>query len=181
VPTKIDEACHVCAGRGASGDRARALEPDRRRAYSAARVRDAELLPRPGQRSTSACPLRSSATRDMGVGELNNCYEDAELTDTIRPGRTSTSSRTPGWREASQLQVARVQGLRHEPQSVGAQPGCHTRPYRLQLRAAVQPSAHRDTSAGQVTRRSRPASESPSSRASSPVEALFAKIFSARS
>ena len=23
------------------------------------------------------------ATRDMGVGELNNCYEDAELADTI--------------------------------------------------------------------------------------------------
>ena len=40
------------------------------------------------------------ATRDMGVGELNNCYEDAELADTIvdrteaamRAGRVSSLS-----------------------------------------------------------------------------------------
>src|SRR5207247_8156869 len=29
------------------------------------------------------------ATRDMGVGELNNCYEDAELADTIAADGTN--------------------------------------------------------------------------------------------
>ena len=35
------------------------------------------------------------ATRDMGVGELNNCYEDAELADTIVAVGTNALRRRP--------------------------------------------------------------------------------------
>ena len=35
------------------------------------------------------------ATRDMGVGELNNCYEDAELADTIFAVGTNASRPRP--------------------------------------------------------------------------------------
>ena len=34
-------------------------------------------------------------TRDMGVGELNNCYEDAELADTIVAVGTKRWRRRP--------------------------------------------------------------------------------------
>ncbi|WP_315731562.1 MULTISPECIES: arsenate reductase (azurin) large subunit [unclassified Bradyrhizobium] len=45
--------------------------------FSAMKVRNIRIHNRPAYNS------EVHATRDMGVGELNNCYEDAELADTI--------------------------------------------------------------------------------------------------
>jgi arsenite oxidase large subunit len=45
--------------------------------FSAMKVKNIRIHNRPAYNS------EVHATRDMGVGELNNCYEDAELADTI--------------------------------------------------------------------------------------------------
>ena len=45
--------------------------------FGAMKIKNARIHNRPAYNS------EVHATRDMGVGELNNCYEDAELADTI--------------------------------------------------------------------------------------------------
>ena len=45
--------------------------------FGAMKVKNIRIHNRPAYNS------EVHATRDMGVGELNNCYEDAELADTI--------------------------------------------------------------------------------------------------
>ena len=45
--------------------------------FGAMKVKNIRIHNRPAYKS------EVHATRDMGVGELNNCYEDAELADTI--------------------------------------------------------------------------------------------------
>ena len=45
--------------------------------FGAMKVKNIRIHNRPAYNS------EVHATRDMGVGELNNCYEDAELADTV--------------------------------------------------------------------------------------------------
>ena len=57
------------------------------------------------------------ATRDMGVGELNNCYEDAELADTIvavgtNPLETQTNYFLNHW-------VPNLRGTSHGQEEAG--------------------------------------------------------------
>ena len=96
-PTSWDDALDLVAARHRRGDqgagRGRAvrlgLRPWRRRRrlrehlghrqalLRAMKVKNIRIHNRPAYNS------EVHATRDMGVGELNNCYEDAELADTI--------------------------------------------------------------------------------------------------
>ena len=68
--------------------------------FGAMKVKNIRIHNRPAYNS------EVHATRDMGVGELNNCYEDAELADTIVVGRRELA------RDADQLL----------PEPLGAEP-----------------------------------------------------------
>lgn len=78
------------------------------------------------------------ATRDMGVGELNNCYEDSELADTIvaigtnaparsRPGRPARPDRPASCARTMPRAGPRAQAARPAPgrrAPAPARPGC---------------------------------------------------------
>ena len=57
--------------------------------FGAMKVKNIRIHNRPAYNS------EVHATRDMGVGELNNCYEDAELADTIVASAPMRSRRRP--------------------------------------------------------------------------------------